>query len=78
MMRTVLADGSVDVPFGGCDGKIPNCLPTMPGRNYMVRLYCPERRLYKAGGRRRSLLVRSATGTQPTLRRSVQTSANDP
>ena len=21
MMRTVLADGSVDVPFGGCDGK---------------------------------------------------------
>ena len=43
MMRTVLADGSVDGPFGGCDGKIPNCLPTMPGRNYMVRLYCPER-----------------------------------
>ena len=23
------ADGSVAVQFGGCDGKIPNCLPTM-------------------------------------------------
>jgi hypothetical protein len=33
------ADGSVDIQFGGCDGKIPNCLPTMPGWNYMVRLY---------------------------------------
>ena len=35
-------DGSVDVQFGGCDGKIPNCLPTMPGWNYMVRLYRPR------------------------------------
>ena len=33
------ADGSVDVQFGGCDGKIPNCLPIMPGWNYTVRLY---------------------------------------
>ena len=24
-------DGSVDVQFGGCDGKIPNCLPIVPG-----------------------------------------------
>ena len=23
------ADGSVAIQFGGCDGKIPNCLPTM-------------------------------------------------
>ena len=36
------ADGSVAVQFGGCDGKIPNCLPTMPGWNYMVRLYRPR------------------------------------
>lgn len=35
-------DGSVDVQFGGCDGTIPNCLPIMPGWNYMVRLYRPR------------------------------------
>lgn len=35
-------DGSITVQFGGCDGKIPNCLPTMPGWNYMVRLYRPR------------------------------------
>lgn len=35
-------DGSVDVQFGGCDGQIPNCLPIMPGWNYMVRLYRPR------------------------------------
>jgi hypothetical protein len=33
------ADGSVAIQFGGCDGKIANCLPTMPGWNYLVRLY---------------------------------------
>jgi hypothetical protein len=36
------ADGSVDIQFGGCDGVIPNCLPIMPGWNYMVRLYRPR------------------------------------
>jgi hypothetical protein len=36
------ADGSVAVQFGGCDGKMPNCLPTMPGWNYMVRFYRPR------------------------------------
>jgi hypothetical protein len=35
-------DGSIAVQFGGCDGKIPNCLPIMPGWNYMVRLYRPR------------------------------------
>jgi len=35
-------DGSVAIQFGGCDGKIPNCLPTMQGWNYMVRLYRPH------------------------------------
>ena len=36
------ADGTVAVRFGGCDGKVANCLPTMPGWNYMVRLYRPR------------------------------------
>lgn len=36
------ADGSVAVQFGGCDGKIPNCLPIMTGWNYTVRLYRPR------------------------------------
>jgi len=36
------ADGSVAIQFGGCDGKIPNCLPTIPGWSYWVRLYRPR------------------------------------
>jgi hypothetical protein len=36
------ADGSVNIQFGGCDGKIANCLPIMPGWNYIVRLYRPR------------------------------------
>jgi hypothetical protein len=36
------ADGSVNIQFGGCDGKISNCLPITPGWNYMVRLYRPR------------------------------------
>lgn len=36
-------DGSVTVQFGGCDGKVVNCLPIMPGWNYWVRLYRPRR-----------------------------------
>jgi hypothetical protein len=35
-------DGSVTVQFGGCDGKIPNCLPTPPNWTYWVRLYRPR------------------------------------
>ena len=35
-------DGSFAIQFGGCDGKIPNCLPTPPGWNYLVRLYRPK------------------------------------
>src|SRR5262249_45644875 len=27
-------DGSVPVQFGGCDGKMPNCLPIVAGWNY--------------------------------------------
>jgi hypothetical protein len=36
------ADGSITVQFGGCDGKIPNCLPITKGWNYIVRLYRPK------------------------------------
>jgi hypothetical protein len=35
-------DGSFKIQFGGCDGQIANCLPTMPGWNYIVRLYRPR------------------------------------
>jgi hypothetical protein len=35
-------DGSVAIQFGGCDGKIANCLPIMAGWNYTVRLYRPR------------------------------------
>ena len=35
-------DGAVRIRFGGCDGKVENCLPTMPGWNYTVRLYRPH------------------------------------
>ena len=36
------ADGSIAIQFGGCDGKIPNCLPITKGWNYTVRLYRPR------------------------------------
>ena len=32
------ADGGVTIQFGGCDGKIPNCLPVTGGWNYVVRM----------------------------------------
>jgi len=35
-------DGSIAIQFGGCDGKIPNCLPVVKGWNYTVRLYRPR------------------------------------
>jgi hypothetical protein len=35
-------DFAVVVQFGGCDGKIPNCLPIVAGWNYFVRLYRPR------------------------------------
>ena len=34
--------GSTTMQFGGCDGRIPNCLPTTPGWYYVVRLYRPR------------------------------------
>ncbi|MGY4572734.1 hypothetical protein ACVWY5_005804 [Bradyrhizobium sp. USDA 3256] len=35
-------DGSIAIQFGGCDGKIQNCLPITKGWNYTVRLYRPR------------------------------------
>ena len=35
-------DGSVAIQFGGCDGKIQNCLPVTEGWNYTVRLFRPR------------------------------------
>lgn len=34
--------GQVSVQFGGCSAITENCLPIMPGWNYMVRFYLPE------------------------------------
>ena len=39
------ADGSVTVQFGGCEGKVANCLPIMEGWNYIVRLYRPRKEI---------------------------------
>jgi len=36
------SNGAVAIQFGGCDGRIPNCLPIMAGWNYTVRLYRPH------------------------------------
>ncbi|WP_013587990.1 DUF1254 domain-containing protein [Paraburkholderia phenoliruptrix] len=36
------SDGTVTIQFGGCDTATPNCLPIMPGWNYLVRLYRPR------------------------------------
>jgi hypothetical protein len=39
-------DGSVEIQFGGCDGKIArchcHCLPVVSGWNYTVRPYRPR------------------------------------
>ena len=35
-------DGSVTIQLGGCDGKVPNCLPIRQGWNYTVRLFRPR------------------------------------
>ncbi|WP_313458799.1 DUF1254 domain-containing protein [Stenotrophomonas sp.] len=35
-------DGSIEVQFGGCTAASVNCIPTMPGWNYLVRIYRPE------------------------------------
>jgi hypothetical protein len=45
------ADGSITVQFGGCDSRTPNCLPILPGWNYIVRLYRPRREILKGSWR---------------------------
>ena len=35
-------DGTTEIQFGGCDGKVPNCLPTPADWTYVVRLYRPR------------------------------------
>ena len=35
-------DGSVTIQFGGCEGAGVNCLPIVPGWNYLIRLYRPR------------------------------------
>ena len=44
----VVAVSQITVRPGGCDGKVPNCLPIMPGWNYMVRLYRPGAEIFTA------------------------------
>ena len=43
-------DGSVTVQFGGCQKSTANCLPIMPGWNYTVRMYRPQRKSSTAAG----------------------------
>ncbi len=35
-------DGTINIQFGGCDGKVLNCLPITRGWNYTVRLFRPR------------------------------------
>jgi hypothetical protein len=42
-------DGAALVQFGGCDGKIANCLPTPPDWSYMLRLYRPRAEILNGG-----------------------------
>jgi hypothetical protein len=44
-------DGGIEVRFGGCDGKVPNCLPITPGWNYTVRLYQPQPQILEGSWR---------------------------
>ena len=51
-------NGAIAVQFGGCDGKIANCLPIERGWSYRVRLYHPRAEIlngtwkYPSRGRR--------------------------
>ena len=43
------SDGSVRVQFGNCATDIPNCLRTVPGWNYTIRLYRPGPEITEGG-----------------------------
>ncbi|MCC8967184.1 DUF1254 domain-containing protein [Bradyrhizobium sp. Pear76] len=45
------ADGAVTIQFGGCDGKVANCLPITPGWNYTVRMFQPRAAVLDGGWR---------------------------
>lgn len=36
-------NGLIPVRFGGCTPEVANCLPIMPGWNYLVRYYLPQK-----------------------------------
>jgi hypothetical protein len=38
-------DGSVTIQFGACNDTTTNCIPIVPGWNYMVRLYRPRKEI---------------------------------
>ena len=62
------ADGSTTIQFGGGDGKTANCLPTMPGWNYTVRLYRPRKEILD--GTRRHLEVPGGAAAMIHFRKS--------
>lgn len=39
------ADGSITIQFGGCNANTVNCLPIMPGWNYLARMYRPRKQI---------------------------------
>jgi len=39
------ADGSITIQFGGCDGKVANCIPITEGWNYWARFYRPRKEI---------------------------------
>lgn len=43
------ADGKIRVRFGGCGAGAENCIPVVPGWNYMVRLYRPRKEILDGG-----------------------------
>jgi para-nitrobenzyl esterase len=38
-------DGAVTIQFGGCSKTVANCLPTVAGWNYTVRMYRPRKEI---------------------------------
>ncbi|MFJ5282760.1 DUF1214 domain-containing protein [Pseudomonas sp. NPDC088429] len=42
-------DGSIVIQFGDCGASAPNCLPTVKGWNYTVRLYQPRSEILTGG-----------------------------
>jgi hypothetical protein len=60
------ADGSTTVQFGGCDGKVANCIPIVKGWNYTVRLYRPRADILNGKWQFPELQPKTATAYRPT------------